>query len=758
MKTPFFTHSKSLALDERIGSEWKIFALFFAASFVGVTLRSLDWFTAIPGNFGDPRLNSIFLEHVYGWVMGRWPSLWSPQFFYPFENVLAFSDNHFGSVIFYIPWRLLGFGREMSMSLWIAIGCALNFISAYWVLRRLSFSALACGAGAFVFASSLPTLGEPDHAQLIYRFATPLAFYYFWLAIGRKVDATDDVGNQATTYQPALLGWALLWTAQQFYCSIYLGVFLVYLLIATAIAQLIVSPRENKGYLRLLWQGWQVTPSKSKWIGIVLSVLSAIAIGALLLKYRMVSKDYGYSWSIDEILSMLPRLTSYLVADRSILSSFVGSWVSNISWRHPHQLFIGIGPAIALACGLIFAWNKTQLSFLDEPSRSLKHLGKVVSIALLLLFVATVSVNDHSLYHYLLKLPGINGLRVVTRIIFVMLIPMCILVAIAAQYVHLLLFLRPPHKYIRRQVVILLLVALICIEAIFCVIPTKSIASWQERINTLRTLLPDSSKPLPADAVLFTTQKLNEWDYLTGMDTMILAQDLGVATLNGFSGQSPPGKVYKEPDRCYSQIERLEAYAQFRRASPEAMDQLAKRIVVLNTDQLRPRPNFAMASIAPGQQIDFSNRVKDADRPIEFVCGWSHPDTWGRWSTRAIAKLAVPLPTRIADSANAPAPKTIVAKVRALVDSKHPEQRVDVWVDGFYQKSAILKNGGEQLNTIEVTIPPGTEKYLLLEFKLPDRVSTKTLSPELKKSLGGTLNVPADDREPAIGIVSIQFQ
>jgi hypothetical protein len=754
IKMPLFTNSKSLAPEGWGGPEWKVFGLFFGASLL-ITLRSLGWFTAIPGDLVDPRLNSVFLEHVYGWMVGRWPSLWSPLFFYPFENVLAFSDNHFGSVIFYIPWRILGFSREMSMALWIAIGCILNFLSAYWVLRRLSFSALACGAGAFVFASSLPTLGEPDHAQLIYRFATPLAFYYFWLAIGQKVNASDNVGNQASSYQPALLGWALLWTAQQFYCSIYLGLFLVYLLIAATIAQLLLSP---KGYLRLLWQSWQVTAAQSKFVTVALSTLSAIAIGALLLKYRMVSKDYGYSWSMDEILSMLPRLTSYLVADRSILSSFVGSWVSNISWRHPHQLFIGIGPATALAFGLVFAWNKTQLSFLDEPSRSLKHLGKVASITLLVLMITTVSVNDFSLYHYLLKVPGIDGLRVVTRIIFVMLIPMCILVAIAAQYVHHLLSLSSPHRSIRHQIVILSLLVLICIEAIFCVIPTKTIASWQERIHTLRTLLPDPTKPLPADAVLFTTQKLNEWDYLTGIDTMILAQDLGVATLNGFSGQSPPGRAYKEPDRCYSQADRLGAYARFRNASPEVIDQLAKRIVVLNTDQLRPRPNFAMASIEPGQIIDFSNRVKDADRPIEFVCGWSHPDTWGRWSTRAITKLAVPLPARIADNANAPAPTTLVVKVRALVDPKHPEQRVDVWVDGFYQKSVALKNGGEQLNTIEVTIPPGTEKYLLLEFRLPDRVSTKALDPDLKKALGGTLNVPADDREPAIGIVSIQFQ
>ncbi|MBU3583729.1 hypothetical protein ICN41_06960 [Polynucleobacter sp. 15G-AUS-farblos] len=640
----------------------------------------------------------------------------------------------------------------MAMALWIAIGCALNFLSAYWVLRRLSFSALASGVGAFLFASSLPTLGEPDHAQLIYRFAIPLSFYYFWLAIGNINQTSSSDSNVSNLYRPALLGWSLLWATEQLYCSIYLGIFLVYLLLATAIAQLVLSP---KGYLRNLWKSWQITQTRSKFIGIALSTVSIIGIATLLLKYLMVAKDYGYSWSTDEILSMLPRLTSYLIADRSSISAFVGASVDNIAWRAPHQLFIGIGPAIALICGLIFTWNKTQLSFLDEPSRRIKYLGKIASFTLVLLFIATISIADHSIYSYLLKLPGINGLRVVTRIILVMLLPISILAAIAAQYVQLQILLRPPQKLIQRNLSIGAVTILICAESLFCQIPTTPFSTWQQRIDTARTLLPNSLDP---DAILFSTQKLNEWDYMTSLDAMILAQDLGVPTINGFSGQSPPGKVYRAPDRCFTEIDRLQAYAQYRHLDPEQVQALAKRIVVLNTDQLRPRPNFGMASIEPGQSIDFSNRVKDADRPIEFICGWSHPDTWGRWSTRAIAKLAVPLPTGIADNANTPSAKTIIVKVRALIDTKNPQQRVDIWVDGFYQKSVVLKNGGEQLNTIDVTIPPHTDKYALLEFRLPDRISTKILGPQFKQVLGGTLNTASDEREPAIGIVSIQFQ
>ena len=65
------------------------FTLFFLLAVVGYGIRSVDWFTAIPGNLGDPRLNSVFLEHLYGWVIGRNASLWSPQFFYPFKNEIS---------------------------------------------------------------------------------------------------------------------------------------------------------------------------------------------------------------------------------------------------------------------------------------------------------------------------------------------------------------------------------------------------------------------------------------------------------------------------------------------------------------------------------------------------------------------------------------------------------------------------------------------------------------------------------------------
>ena len=92
--------------------------LIFATGFFGYLMQSLDWFRTVPGDLGDARFNSVILEHFFQWLSGKSPSLWSPRFFYPFEGVLAFSDNHFGSAWSYALLRISGLSREGAYAGW----------------------------------------------------------------------------------------------------------------------------------------------------------------------------------------------------------------------------------------------------------------------------------------------------------------------------------------------------------------------------------------------------------------------------------------------------------------------------------------------------------------------------------------------------------------------------------------------------------------------------------------------------------------
>src|ERR1035437_7200059 len=134
--------------------------LFLALGFWGYGLRAVDYFAAVPGDLGDARFNSVILEHLFHWVSGHGVQLWSPAFFYPFEGVLAFSDNHFGSALPYVLLRSIRTGREVAFYGWFLTGIALNFVCAYAVIRRLGFSGFAAAAGAFAFTFSLPVLAQ----------------------------------------------------------------------------------------------------------------------------------------------------------------------------------------------------------------------------------------------------------------------------------------------------------------------------------------------------------------------------------------------------------------------------------------------------------------------------------------------------------------------------------------------------------------------------------------------------------------------
>ena len=699
-----------------------VFALFFSLSFFGHALRMVDYFNAIPGDLVDPRLNSIFLEHVYGWVMGRWQSLWSPLFFYPFENALAFSDNHLGSVGVYILFRWLGFNRELAMISWYVFGCAANFIAAYWVMRRFTFSALAASVGAFIFASALPVLGEPDHAQLVYRFAIPLAFLFFW----RYLEGA----------KPLSLAIAALWLSWQFYCSIYLGLLLCFLLIATLLAYWIL-PNSSHFHLGLIGKhvtAWRQTNRLKRFMAILGLLVSAIAIAALLWKYRQVAQAYGYAWDKAEILSLLPRFTSYLIADRSTLSAFVGSWVKDIAWRNPHQLFIGLGVVILFIPGLYFIWLGNS-----ALPKSLTHLGRVSSFALLMLLLGTVSVFNHSLYEIALYFPGISGIRVVSRIILPMLLPIAFIVGITTEVLN--------HKITNTSALVkmgitVFLAILVSAETLTSTIPKATVHDWQLRTESLRLLLPSLR---PANAILFTNPNAAEWNHLAELDSMILAQDLGIPTLNGFSGQSPPGKVYREPDRCFSYVDRLSAYAQFAKPNTQALDRITSaQIIELRADQKRPTSAMPTPSLQLGEVIDFSTKTTDQNRPVVQICGWSYPEPWGIWSTRGIAKMVLPLP-RPVTPIDPPKPMELSITAKSLGTKLKPEQMIQIWLNGFFQKNVMLGNNPAVIN---LTIPSADlgQKYVLLEFRLPDRVKPKDVG------LGN------DEREEGIGLISAVYQ
>src|ERR1700722_8725980 len=182
----------------------------------------------LPGDLVDGRLNNYFLEQVYLRVAGRVTSFWDAPFFYPATMTMAFSDNHIGHSPVYGFLRLAGVSGEDACGLWFVAGYVINFAAALYALERLGCSRISVAVGSFLFTFGLPITAQEGHAQLLYRFGVPLATL-----------ALIKAREQTSLRQLALVAF---WTTWQFYCSIYIGYFLVLLLAALTLAQGLISP------------------------------------------------------------------------------------------------------------------------------------------------------------------------------------------------------------------------------------------------------------------------------------------------------------------------------------------------------------------------------------------------------------------------------------------------------------------------------------------------------------------------------------
>jgi hypothetical protein len=470
-------------------------AIVFGIGVFGYLLNTTQWLTMIPGDLGDPRFNSVILEHLYQWTTDAKQRLWHPQFFYPFEWVLGFSDNHFGSAWSYVALRLLGLPREEAYLGWFLCGSVLSFWGCWFALTKLKFSSLGAALGAFVFAFGLPVLHQESHAQLVYRFAIPLAFLAWY-----RVLTVRDTSSLIQT---------VFWCSLQFLCSIYLGIFLAYLLLAMLIAYWAstllsvvlndskITEKKPKNEVSRRWWGHRCFASWSlTTVVYVLCVVGVLVLALVMLRrYQLVSYLYSFDRPLDVVASMLPRLGSYLLADHSELSGWIGRGLTNIPARVEQQMFVGVGVSCIALIGVILTQQSRNSEGLNLEIRQLVRLS---ILALLFLVICTLFVFEGSLYLMLAEsVPGVRAVRVMSRIILVMMMPVAVLVAAGIDALVKFFDLRL-HPLLLAS----LLVMFVTTESVYYQPDHTLIQSWRDRRDQLAGRI---GSVLEKDAILFVT-------------------------------------------------------------------------------------------------------------------------------------------------------------------------------------------------------------------------------------------------------------
>ncbi len=269
----------------------------------------------------DPRLINYLLEHGYRWFRGNplHRDVWSPPFFYPTSNVLAYSDSLLSIGPLYWPWRLAGLEADTSFQLWQMTCFLLNDL-LFWVLLRVGFEfrPIPSALGAFLFAFGASRETDIGHPQLLSHFFSILAI----LAISRLVRA--EAACLKAWQRLGLWTLAALSVVAQLYASFYMGWFLILATALTVIWGLILPPTREI-LLNLLRRDWALIA--------LASILAAIPTSILVGHYLEIARVLGYRSEL-EVMLAVPRLDSWLYMGPN-------SWLYH--WQTGIPLFMGYG-------------------------------------------------------------------------------------------------------------------------------------------------------------------------------------------------------------------------------------------------------------------------------------------------------------------------------------------------------------------------------------------------------------------------------
>ena len=200
-------------------------------------------------------------------------------------------------------------------------------------------------------------------------------------------------------------------------------------------------------------------------------------------------------------------------------------------------MFVGLVPWMALLVGTVLSLRRADSGGLRARRMAFMFWG---------VFLLTLSVNGFSFYRLLLSgFPALTGIRVISRIVHVLLLPLAYMTAVCIDRLA-----TTPPRWLPGKSGVLVAVAACLVFAWESKVGAETMnkSEIQQRIATLERSLelnerrPKVSESGPVLAALSLNKSEPEID--TQLDAMLAAQDLNIVTLNGYSRFLAPGFRY----------------------------------------------------------------------------------------------------------------------------------------------------------------------------------------------------------------------
>lgn len=489
--------------DIRIVELLPIVLLFAGLLLFPVSMMNRD-FSRIPGDKGDARFNNYILEHGYKYAKGEVPDYWDAPFLYPHRNTIALSDNLLGTLPVYIFFRSLKCDKETSFQWWFLSMFALNFLGCYLALRKWSGNVLLSSCGAYIYAFSIYLLGHINHVQILPKFIAPLVLFWLWQYLSKK--------------RIVSLAFAVTGLTYQFYCGMYLGFFLFYVMLFMIISYLVIF-RDTEIFKQFIQRKTALT------IGGIIVVNLAL-LYPMLSHYIPVSGQLGFR-SFNEISLYLPRWSSYFFSTpESYLWNNLSYHLrdSEVYWWE-NFLFCGILPWIAVLL-LPVLWLHKEVKMETK-----KFLGFLVA-TFFLCVLFSIKFDGFTFYKLIVNMPGFGSMRSINRIINIIIIFQIV--------IFVFVFKGLQEKYKLAGKVMLFLPLMVVID--------NSVTYWertfskvevQNEVKAVADRIAAQQNP-SYKAIAYQHKNFFGKETPSHLNVMLACQDLNIKCVNAYTGLFPP--------------------------------------------------------------------------------------------------------------------------------------------------------------------------------------------------------------------------
>jgi hypothetical protein len=460
-------------------------------------------FARVQRDPGDTLFNNYLLEHTVARLTGAVSggSWWDPPIFHPARNTAAYSDLLWGASPLYWIWRAAGMAPDTSFQVWMLLVSILNFSFFYlWLRRCLSLPPPGACFGAFLFAFGNSRIAHIGHQQLLPQF------FLIGALMALHALFTAEHGSKAR--------WIFVFCfclLLQLYTAFYFAWFFFFsLCIALAAAVGIGRARAAM---------WEVL--KRQYVSIAAAVLiSVLALAPWLHHYSDAAKTVGRR-GYREVSTMLVPLQAW--ADMGPDNWIYGRWhdaklFRSLPMEWEKRLGLGLITSLAAAYGL-WRWRRGPLKTL------------MLSAGAVLLLLTLQLPNGFSLWTYVFQwVPGAQALRAVSRMGLFLLIP---LAAGFAFTIDRLCGKRPWAA---------LAVGLVCVLE-----QAQTPLSYEKQAVRADVARIAAAVDPEGGAFLYTPMGSKRFQWQIHLEAMWAGWLTGVPTVNGYSGNAPPGWAFGDP-------------------------------------------------------------------------------------------------------------------------------------------------------------------------------------------------------------------